>query len=223
LAKKTYNPRLGIVGGLSVLGTSGIVEPMSEQALIDTIAVELRVLAASGAPAALVTPGNYGETFLSAKLGLDAGRAVKCANFIGDAVDLAREAGFSRLLLVGHLGKLVKVAAGILNTHSKYADARMEIFAAHAALCGAPRACIEAIMACVTTDEAVEALARYDLREPVMRSLCARLEQHLMLRAGGSLELGAVVFSNRFGILGKTAHADALLNLLKETDITRGS
>lgn len=216
LARRTYNPRLGIEGGLSVLGTTGIVHPMSEQALVDTIAVELRVLRASGVGTALVTPGNYGESFLSRELGLPVGRAVKCANFIGEAVDLAAGQGFSGLLLVGHLGKLVKVAAGILNTHSKYADARMEILAAHAALAGAPRELIPALMDCVTTDDALSLLDGAGLRGAVMDSLAGRIERHLALRAGPDFPVGALVFSNRTGVLARTRNAGALLRAVKE-------
>ena len=138
-AKRTFNPMLGIEGGISILGTSGIVEPMSEKALVDTIAVELRQAAALGARDVILTPGNYGETFLrdhpQAARGVP---VVKCSNFIGDALDLAGNRGFSQVLLVGHAGKLVKLAAGVMNTHSRYADGRAEVFCAHAAVCGAP-------------------------------------------------------------------------------------
>ena len=119
LAKKTFNPRLGIVGGISILGTTGIVEPMSERALVETIRVELRQRRAAGADYALLTPGNYGSDFIRDGLGLDPALAVQCSNFLGDALDLCRELGFRGALLAGHIGKLVKVGGGMLNTHSR--------------------------------------------------------------------------------------------------------
>ena len=132
LAKKTFNPRLGIAGGISILGTTGIVEPMSDGALVGTIRAELSQRRAAGDRYVLLTPGNYGSEFIRDGLGLDPALAVQTSNFIGDALDLCRELGFSGALLVGHVGKLVKLAGGMLNTHSRWGDCRMEILAAHA-------------------------------------------------------------------------------------------
>ena len=137
LAKKTFNPRLGIVGGISVLGTSGIVEPMSEQALLDSIFLEMKQRRAMGAAYLLVTPGNYGEDFAKAFTDLDVSQSVKCSNYLGQTIDFAVGLNYQGMLLIGHIGKMAKVAAGVMQTHSKFADARLEVFAAHAALCGA--------------------------------------------------------------------------------------
>ena len=142
LAKKTFNPRLGIVGGISILGTTGIVEPMSEQALVDTIHVELRQRRVNGADYVLLTPGNYGADFIRASIGLDPRTAVLTSNFIGDALEHCRTLGFRGALLVGHIGKLVKLAGGMWNTHSKCGDCRMELIAAHAAALGLPPAIV---------------------------------------------------------------------------------
>lgn len=122
LAEKTFNPRLGIVGGISILGTSGIVEPMSSQALIDTIRVELRQRYSFGYDYVAVAPGNYGLDFMKESYGYDLDRSVKCSNFIGETIDMAADMGFKRMLLTGHIGKLIKVAGGIMNTHSREAD-----------------------------------------------------------------------------------------------------
>ena len=140
-ARKTFNPHLGIEGGISILGTSGIVEPMSVKAIVETTALELRQAAASGARRMVLTPGNYGMEFLArGGVALPAGvPVVRCSNFIGEALDGAGAEGFSSVLLVGHIGKLVKLAGGIMNTHSRWADGRAELFCAHAALCGADR------------------------------------------------------------------------------------
>ena len=119
IAKQTFNPRLGIVGGISILGTSGIVEPMSNQALLDTIRVELNQRRAEGFDYIAVAPGNYGLDFMKKAYGYDLDKSVKCSNFIGVTIDMAVECGFTRMLLTGHIGKLIKVAGGIMNTHSK--------------------------------------------------------------------------------------------------------
>ena len=132
LAEHTFNPRLGIIGGISILGTSGIVEPMSSQALLDTIWVELRQRKESGYDYVAVSPGNYGLDFMKETYGYDLDKSVKCSNFIGDTIDMAVELGFRKMLLTGHIGKLIKVAGGIMNTHSKEADCRMELLAAFA-------------------------------------------------------------------------------------------
>ena len=136
LAGRTFNPRLGIEGGISILGTSGIVRPMSEAALLDSLYLEMDQQKAAGARDIVVTPGNYGEAFAREKLGLSLARWCTCSNYIGAAIDHAAGAGFRSVLLVGHLGKLIKVSAGCMNTHSKVADARRETLAAHAALAG---------------------------------------------------------------------------------------
>jgi cobalt-precorrin-5B (C1)-methyltransferase len=121
LARRTFNPRMGIEGGLSVIGTTGIVEPMSNQALIDTIRLELRQLAATGARAVLLTPGNYGAAFSRETLELDVSAGIFCSNFIGDAIDAATNEGFDCILLVGHIGKLVKLGIGMTNTNPQTA------------------------------------------------------------------------------------------------------
>ena len=220
LAKRTYNPRLGIEGGISVLGTSGIVEPMSEQALTDSIRLELSILQKGGHRSVLITPGNYGETFLhsgelSALVPL-APFAVKCSNFVGDTLDMCVQQGFTSALLVGHIGKFAKLAAGVMNTHSRYADGRLEVFCAHAALCGASIPTLRAIMDSVTTDEAIACLDREGLRAPVMESILQKIDQHVAARAGQGLQTGVLLFSNACGYLGQTAGCGQILQRLTE-------
>ena len=210
LAKKTFNPRLGIVGGISILGTTGIVEPMSEQALVDTIRVELRQHRAAGQEYALLTPGNYGADFIRDELGIDLNAAVQVSNFLGDALDICRELGFRRALLVGHIGKLVKVAGNMLNTHSKYGDCRMEILAAHAGAAGVPGARLEEILDCAACDDAIRILREEGKQEPTLRRVTARIQENLRHRAG-EMEAEAIVFSKVYGILGMTDNAEALL------------
>ena len=215
IAKKTFNPRLGIEGGISILGTTGIVEPMSEQALIDTISVELDVRKAQNEEFIIVIPGNYGQDFLRDNLGIAVDKCVKCSNFIGDTIDMCIEKGFKSMLLVGHIGKLSKLGCTIYNTHSRYADGRMEAFALCAALCGAERQVLENILGCITTDAALEILKKEGIFDETIKMLEKRIDRSLKLRAKGSIEIGMITFSEEYGILCKTENADNMLEKLK--------
>ena len=213
LAKKTFNPRIGIEGGLSVIGTTGIVEPMSNAALVDTIRVELSVLAASGARDVLLCPGNYGETFAREQLGLSMLRQVSVSNFIGDGVQAAVSAGFERILLVGHIGKLVKLGIGMTNTHSQNGDGRMETLIACALSCGADLDLLRDIQQCVSTDAALDALDGAGLLHPVMALLGQRIQATLERWVPTRVEIGFICFTNaepHAGVLVKSANADAL-------------
>lgn len=211
IAKKTFNPQLGITGGISILGTSGIVEPMSEQALIDTIRTEMKMHLANGEQTLLITPGNYGQDFLHETLKIELKRSIKCSNFIGDTIDMGCELGAKGMIFVGHIGKLVKLGAGIMNTHSKMADGRMEILAACAVRAGAGIETVRNILDCVTTDAALELLKNEKILGKTMEQLMLRIDACLQKRGGDNMQIGAVVFSNEYGLLGKTEQADELL------------
>ena len=211
LAKKTFNPRLGILGGISILGTTGIVEPMSQRALIETIRVELRQRREGGAEYVLLTPGNYWSDFIRDGLGLDPAMAVQTSNFIGDALDLCGELGFRGALLVGHVGKLVKLAGGMLNTHSRYGDCRMELLAAHAAAAGLPPGRVAELLDCAACDDALRILKEEGVCEETLARVTGRAAFHLGQRAGEGLEVGAVLFSKAYGLLSQTPQAGELL------------
>ena len=217
LARQTYNEHLGVVGGLSILGTSGIVEPMSEKALVDTILLELDSLYAGGQRTAFLCPGNYGADFARDTLGLDLEKAVKCSNFIGEALDHAVFRGFDDILLVGHAGKLAKLAAGVMNTHSSVADGRQEIFTAHAALCGAGRDTLEGLMQAVSVDACIELLDRENLREPVLARIESEIEKRLALRLRGRGHVEFILFTAKYGILAQSPGAMALCERLRES------
>lgn len=218
IAKKTFNPRLGIIGGLSVLGTSGIVEPMSEKALIETMYVEMRAQKARGNKDLLVFFGNYGEDFTRDVMQLDLEGAVTCSNFVGELLDYAVYLGFETLLLIGHSGKLVKLAQGVMNTHSKYADCRTELFALQAMFYGASVEVGKEIYGCLTTDEVTKVLKREQLFEPVMEQVTQKIDFYMQHRVHGKIKTAAFMFSNVYGILGKTEHADALIQLHKKKE-----
>ena len=214
-AKRTFNPHLGVVGGLSVLGTSGIVEPMSQQALLDSLQLEIHQ-AALQSRRLILAPGNYGLDYLAKTYPeLSAIPIVKVSNFLGEALDMAAAEQFTEVLLVGHVGKLVKLAGGIMNTHSKQADCRTELFCAHAALCGANTATCRALMDAATTDACLDILDAAGLKTPVMASLLQAVQLHLDRRAAGAFTVGAVLFSNQSGPLGQTEQAEKLLQSWK--------
>ena len=212
VAKKTFNPNLGIIGGISILGTSGIVEPQSLCALLDSIEVEIKMLAANKNKRLLLTPGNYAEHFAREHPALRLIPQVKCANFIGDCLDLAAVYGFSEVLLVSHIGKAVKLAGGVMNTHSRVADCRTELFAAHAACCGADRETCVALMQAATADACLEILAGVGLKDAVADSLLQAMQAHLSHRAAGAFRVGAAVFYDGYTLLGVTAQGEELLN-----------
>ena len=215
IAKKTFNPRLGIVGGLSVLGTSGIVEPMSERALIETIHVEVKAQKARGNKNLLVFFGNYGEDYSRDVLKLDISDRVTCSNYVGELLDYAVFCGFETLLIIGHAGKLVKLAQGVMNTHSKYADCRTEVMALQAMLHGASKEVGQEIYDCLTTDEVTKILKREGLFEPVMQEVAKKIDFYMQHRVHGKIKTGALMFSHVHGILGKTEFADELIELHK--------
>ena len=216
LAARTFNPRLGIVGGISILGTSGIVEPMSSQALLDTIRVELNQRRAEGYDSVAVTPGNYGRDYMKRRYGYDLDRSVKCSNFIGQTIDMAAELGFQRILLTGHIGKLIKVAGGIMNTHSREADARMELLAAFALRCQVPAECARRILDCLNTEEALALLQESGKLQEVMDYAMERICFYLDKRAEQRLEIACIMYSSEFGELARSREAEKWFILLEQ-------
>lgn len=209
IAKQTFNPKLGIVGGISILGTSGIVEPMSEQALLDTIQVEINVRKAQGFEVLALVPGNYGADFLKAEFGFSLETAVHCSNFVYDSVMMAKNSGFKKILFCGHLGKLVKVAGGIKNTHSKYGDHRMEIISevAQNLLSNEQFSSIyKELSACISTEQAVKILDSLDeahvARDKVMAEIARRIQKNMVEWSDKSLEIQVIVFTKELGLLG---------------------
>ncbi|RKI37152.1 cobalamin biosynthesis protein CbiD [bacterium D16-51] len=213
LAKRTFNPRLGIEGGISILGTSGMIEPMSEKAIIDTIELQIRQLQAQGEKKLLVTPGNYGQGYASSFLHLDLDKSVKCSNYIGETLDIAVACGMQDFLLVGNIGKLVKLAAGIMNTHSKVADGRREILAVHTVLSSGDAKLVPEIMKCINTEEILQLLDKNGIQQQVVKSLCGKIEEYVSYRVGDKMAAGVILFSEKFGYLGRTKKADGVLKL----------
>ena len=216
IAKKTFNLRLGITGGISIIGTTGIVEPMSTAALIETIRAEAKLRKAAGYCKLLLTVGNYSGAFLRRNAADLSEHGVMCSNFIGDAIDIGVSLGFDSILLVGHIGKLVKLGSGIMNTHSHTADGRMETLIACGALAGVETAILREISGCVTTDAALSVLYANDAAERTLDILVKRIETYLKARVRCEAEIGAVLFSDRHPLLLKTCDADRILDEIME-------
>ncbi len=215
LAARTFNPRLGISGGLSILGTSGIVEPMSDSALIDTIRVELRVLAAAGQRSVILTPGNYGESFLLDRLSpAFADTIIKCSNFAGDSIAAAVECGFRRILLAGHIGKLVKLAIGLMNTHSRYGDGRLETLVTCALKAGGDLPLLRQIADCATTEAALALLEEAGLMPGVAADLKERIAFYLGRQVPADVEIGFICFTGA-GSFRPLFESDNAAQLLK--------
>lgn len=214
LCGKTFNPRLGIVGGISILGTSGIVEPMSSQAILDTIRVELRQRREEGFDYVAVSPGNYGLDFMRRQYGYDLDQSVKCSNFIGATIDMAVELGFRKMLLTGHIGKLIKVAGGIMNTHSREADCRMELLTAFSVREQVEERLVRKILDCATTEEAIPILEESGKLRPVMERIAERVCEHMERRSGERLETDCILYANGFGELAKSREAEKWFTLL---------
>lgn len=215
ISKKTYNSRLGIIGGISILGTSGIVEPMSESALIETIRMELKVRQARKLENVLISPGNYGRDFALQELGIDLEESIKYSNYLGETLDYITYLGFKKVLLVGHIGKLVKVAAGIMNTHSKYADGRMEVIAVHTALRGYSSKIVKEIMESKTTDGALQIIEDLPDYEEIIISIINKIQEHIDFRVKNKVQVELILFGEK-GVVGTSRGAKALIQYFKE-------
>ena len=219
IASKTFNPRLGIEGGISVLGTSGIVVPMSEDALIASIRLEMKMHVKNGAQYLVITPGNYGAMFSRDKLDIDLAYSMKCSNYLGETLDMAEELGVKGILFISHIGKFVKVSGGIMNTHSRCADSRAELMAAQAFRAKAPMEVIGKILDSQTTEESVQILKDAGYLETTMAIMAEKIQFYLDHRTGKRIETGAIIFSNVEGVLAKTETVDTLMDKINGQDV----
>ena len=221
VAQKTFNPKLGIVDGISILGTTGIVEPMSDEAILATIKAEISIRKAEGRSILLIAPGNYGLKFLADNYGINEDAAVMCSNFVYDTVCYAKEAGFKEVLFAGHLGKLIKVAGGIGNTHSAFGDHRMEILSevTKTFLSGEDLRILEDICGCVMTDEAVRIITEAGLKQLVFDEVADRIKGHMESWSKGDITVETIIFSNEYTFLASSIGAKAMMErFLDEAD-----
>jgi cobalt-precorrin-5B (C1)-methyltransferase len=218
LAKKTFNPRMGIEGGISVIGTSGIVEPMSNTAVIETIRAEANIRRAAGQRNMLLTIGNYSEDFVQRELPFSLERSVTCSNFIGDAIDIGIELDFESILIVGHIGKLVKLGAGIMNTHSSWADGRMDVLVTCGLLAGADTDTLKRLPDCATADAAMDILDEGGYLEKTVEVLSQRMDSYLRARVKDSIPVAALAFSYKRQLQVRTALSEELIKAITEEE-----
>ncbi|EML6501575.1 cobalt-precorrin-5B (C(1))-methyltransferase CbiD [Clostridioides difficile] len=215
VAKKTFNPRLGIVGGISIIGTTGIVEPMSDEGWKKSLSIELQMKKEQGLDKIILVPGNHGEQFIREKLNLDIKYVVRVSNFIGYMIKEAQRIGYKKILMAGHIGKFIKVSAGIFNTHSKVADARSEILVANLALMGARYEFLNKINQCVTTEEAVELINNSEYREVynILSNKCRERVKQYLNENSDDIDVEVIIFSMDKSLLGKSDNTDDLVEV----------
>lgn len=201
IAKKTFNPYIGIVGGISIIGTTGIVEPMSEKALVDSLKLEINIIKQRGYESLIAYPGNYAERFIDENLKINLSNRIKFSNYLGEVLDHAVLLDFKEILIVGHIGKMVKLAGGMMNTHSSNGDFRMEVFACYAGLYGAAKEVIEEILSSVTTEQVLEILIRENLLKQVISKISERALFYINKRADYKLRTSLIIYSNEQGLL----------------------
>jgi len=206
VAKLTYNPKLGIVGGISILGTSGIVTPMSEESWKHSISIEMNIHRVRGDERLILTPGNYGEDFLTQEMKIPVTQQVQMSNFVGYVLKEAQRLGFKQVLLVGDLGKMIKVSAGIFSTHSKDADARAEVMVANLALLGAPVDLLKQVYNCLTTIAMIDLIDQAGY-QAVYQQIVDRIKlrsEKLLAHREPQVAIEAVIFSRGTGLLAAT-------------------
>ncbi|MBY2494091.1 cobalt-precorrin-5B (C(1))-methyltransferase CbiD [Clostridioides difficile] len=215
VAKKTFNPRLGIVGGISIIGTTGIVEPMSDEGWKKSLSIELQMKKEQGLDKIILVPGNHGEQFIREKLNLDIKYVVRVSNFIGYMIKEAQRIGYKKILMAGHIGKFIKISAGIFNTHSKVADARSEILVANLALMGARYEFLNKINQCVTTEEAVELINSSEYREVynILSNKCRERVKQYLNEDSDDIDVEVIIFSMDKSLLGKSDNTDDLVEV----------
>ena len=200
LAKKTLNPVLGIEGGISIIGTTGVLRPMSEEAFKESLVPQIKVARAAGFDTQIFVPGKIGER-IAASWGLPEAGMVQTSNFIGYMLEAAAEIGLKRILLFGHIGKLAKVAAGVFHTHNRVGDARLEVLAAYSGAMGMPGEGIERILGAVTTEEALPVIAEYGL-ERVYERIAARASYRAERLIFNKVQVGTVLVTLQGELLG---------------------
>lgn len=218
IATKTFNPKLGIEGGISILGTTGIVRPMSVDALKRSIDLELSTVSATGSRRALLVPGNHGQKMAEELLGSTSLPLVTMSNYPGFTLDRAKVRGFEKLLVIGHIGKLVKIAGGIFDTHSRVADARLEILAAHFAFFTESTAILRRIMSATTTDEAINLLKDEKEYESFLDHITQRIEDAINTRLNNDVRIRALSYSFSQGFLGPQTKVKSIVQWWKNNE-----
>ena len=207
IAKKTFNSNLGIEGGISIIGTTGIVDPMSDEGWKKALSAELAIKRAEGRETIILVPGNIGRDIMAKSYGADLDGIVKMSNFIGYMLMETKRLGFKRVIVGGHIGKLIKLSGGITNSHSRVADARREIMVANLALLGAPLELLKEVDACLSTDAMVDIIrkAGYSQVFKVLADKAAsKAKVYMRLGQEDHIDIEVYLFSMDGSLLGKS-------------------
>ena len=205
-AKKTLNAKLGIIGGISILGTTGIVKPMSEESWKASLTIELKMaLENAGNGEAIFLFGNRGKQYLSDNFDDNTSQAIVISNFVGYMFDRACEFEAKKIYFIGELGKFVKVAGGIFHTHSRVSDAKMEILTANALLVGESTENMKKIMASNTTEEATKYIEKTEVYSLLAEKAKQKCEEYCR-RNGWELEVETLIISAEKEVLGNSRH-----------------
>ena len=205
-AKKTLNAKLGIIGGISILGTTGIVKPMSEESWKASLAIELKMaLENAGNGEAIFLFGNRGKQYLSDNFEDNISQAIVISNFVGYMFDRACEFEAKKIYFIGELGKFVKVAGGIFHTHSRVSDAKMEILTANALLVGESTENMKKIMASNTTEEATKYIEKTEVYNLLAEKAKQKCEEYCR-RNGWDMEVETLIISAKKEMLGNSRH-----------------
>lgn len=198
IGKKTFNPNIGIVGGISIIGTTGIVDPMSEEAFKKCIFMEIDEAVSEGKKEIMLYPGNYGEK-LAKEMYPDI-PGVQIANFVGESVLYCQLKEIEKIILIGHIGKFAKLSLGAFNTHSKVCDMRIEAFIYYLALRKDFEA-IDDIKKFRTSEEAVEYLKEKDKLDLIkdMKNGCEKRVRTYMRDEKFDLEV--IIYSMKYGVI----------------------
>ena len=200
LAKKTLNPILGIEGGISIIGTTGVLRPMSEEAFKNSLVSQIDVAKATGHDTLVFVPGKIGEN-IAKKIGFPSESIIQTSNFIGFMLEAAADRDIEKIILCGHIGKLIKVAAGIFHTHNRIADARLETLAAYSAAEGLDSSEVKKILSAATTEEALEIIKLNRLEivyKKIARRICFRAKKYVF----GKVEIGSILIDYSGSVLG---------------------
>lgn len=203
LAKQTYNPKLGIMGGISIIGTTGIVEPKSVDAYKASLALELDVLKAAGIDKVFLVLGYVSERFCKEKLKVQDSAMIKIGDHIGFMLENSLKKKLRGVVLVGHLGKLIKVTNGQFNTHFSFGDKRLESLAHYAESCGGDTHTIHRILSQKTAEAAIGIL-----RDAGLSQVFARIAKDVVKNCrelvSNGLEVNCILLSLTGEVLART-------------------
>lgn len=210
LAIKTFNGRLGVKGGLSILGTTGIVRPMSEEAIKESLRLELSMCYEEYGESCAFVTGYSGENYLKEQY-VNCKSIVLCSNYLGYLLDCAEDMKFKNILIVGRAGKLIKPAANIMYLHSHTAGGQREIVCTHSALLGLSKEKIKKLYDCNTTSQMHELLVEYNISDKVWKSIIESACSNCISRTHNKIKIGMLLVDENNQILSKSNSVDEVI------------